>query len=109
MYHDKPRRPLGRLALLMLAALAVFCSAVFLLGQRLTADLDAQGADALRRAVQDAAVQCYAVEGAYPESPDVLVQHYGLSYNHRDYLVSYTAYASNQPPTIAVLRKEKPD
>ena len=56
-------------------------------------------------AVRRAALACYAVEGAYPQSLEELERGYGLAYNKDAYIVSYDAFASNIMPNIQVLRK----
>ena len=56
-------------------------------------------------AVRRAALTCYAVEGAYPQSLKELERGYGLAYNKDAYIVSYDAFASNIMPNIQVLRK----
>ena len=56
-------------------------------------------------AVRRAALTCYAVEGAYPQSIKELERGYGLAYNKDAYIVSYDAFASNIMPNIQVLRK----
>ena len=56
-------------------------------------------------AVRSAALTCYAVEGAYPQSLEELERGYGLAYNKEAYIVSYDAFASNIMPDIQVLRK----
>lgn len=54
-------------------------------------------------AVARAAVSCYAIEGAYPQELDYLVEHYGLILNEDKYVVHYGAFASNVMPEIAVI------
>ena len=56
-------------------------------------------------AVRSAALTCYAVEGAYPQSLEALKHGYGLAYNEDAYIVVYDAFASNVMPDIQVLRK----
>ena len=56
-------------------------------------------------AVRRAALTCYAVEGAYPQSIKELERGCGLAYNKDAYIVSYDAFASNIMPNIQVLRK----
>lgn len=56
-------------------------------------------------AVRRAALTCYAVGGAYPQSLEELERGYGLAYNKDAYIVSYDAFASNIMPNIQVLRK----
>lgn len=53
-------------------------------------------------AVRNAALTCYAVEGAYPENVEYLRENYGLAYDQSRYMVSYDAFAVNQVPTIFV-------
>ena len=76
------------------------------LARRIGHDLDAQGAAALRQAVLEAAVQCYAVEGRYPESLERLEREYGVQINHDRYIVTYDVFATNQLPDVQVLQKE---
>lgn len=68
-----------------------------------TAETETQGALSVRTAVMDAAMQCAAVEGAYPSSLDYLEEHYGLIVNHDDFAVTYEAFASNLPPSVVVV------
>lgn len=60
------------------------------------------GLEAIRQAVMRAAVNCYSIEGAYPESLDYLKEHYGLRYDEERYLVSYDAFAQNLLPDVFV-------
>ena len=53
-------------------------------------------------AVHNAALTCYAVEGAYPNDLEYLRTHYGLAYDQSRYFVTYSAFASNQLPDIYV-------
>lgn len=66
-------------------------------------DIRETGRAAVREAVLRSAVECYALEGAYPESLDYLEQHYGLTVNKKDYIVTYEVFANNQLPTVKVL------
>lgn len=108
MFHDHPKMSLSRkIALgviaMVLAALVLWgCGALYGLVNR---DMDEQAAAALRQTVIDAAVQCYAVEGKYPESLDVLEQEYGVQINHARFIVTYDVFASNQLPDVTVLEK----
>ena len=69
----------------------------------LSRQLRQESREAIRDAVLRSAVQCYAVEGVYPESLRYLEEHYGLRVNHRDYIVAYQAFASNCLPDVQVL------
>lgn len=110
MYHIK--RVLSLRARLITAAvlLAVLVLAALGLGLMLGSrqvgrDLDTASAQALRQAVLQAAVQCYAVEGSYPASLDYLEENYGLLVNHDRFIVTYEAFASNLMPQVNVLER----
>ena len=57
-------------------------------------------------AVRNAALTCYAVEGAYPEDVEYLRQNYGLAYDQDRYMVSYDAAMGNMVPVIYVTEVE---
>lgn len=57
-------------------------------------------------AVRNAALTCYAVEGAYPNDLEYLREHYGLAYDQNRYFVIYNTFASNQLPDINVVEWE---
>ena len=62
--------------------------------------------DILRQAVARSAVQCYALEGAYPPDVRYLEEHYGLSIDHDRYIIHYRVDGSNLPPDIDVYPKK---
>ncbi len=64
-----------------------------------------QAASSVRQAVLDSAMQCFAIEGAYPSSITYLEENYGLSLNKDDYQIMYEAFAGNLPPTVKVVAK----
>lgn len=108
MYHERPIRPLRRRAAAWLAAAAA-CAVLAVLcawgAGRIGQDLAGKGAQALRATVLERAVQCYAVEGAYPPSLAYLEENYGLQIDHSRYIVAYEAFAPNLLPDVAVLQK----
>ena len=57
----------------------------------------------VRDAVRNAALTCYAVEGAYPESLEHLRSNYGLAYDEDRYRVHYDAFSVNLVPEIFVV------
>ena len=59
--------------------------------------------EAIRDTVLRCSVECYAVEGAYPDSLSYLEDRYGLTVNHQDFIVTYEVFASNQLPEVQVL------
>lgn len=108
MYHDKPRKTRVQSfarALAVLLALAAVVWGITVLDTRVNADLQEQAAAALKQAVMDAVVQCYAVEGKYPQDLDTLEKEYGVQINHQRFIVTYDVFASNQLPDVSVLVK----
>ena len=65
--------------------------------------------DFVTKAVHNAALTCYAVEGAYPTSLEYLRSNYGLAYDQSRYLVRYDAFGSNLMPDISVTEVEASD
>lgn len=88
------------LPILLLIVTAVFAAAVL---PSMQSRICEGGRTAVSEAVLRSAVECYSVEGAYPESLDHLIENYGLSINRNRYIVVYNAFASNQLPDIQVL------
>ena len=108
MYHIKRVLSLRtRLAMAagLLAVLALLIASFALGSRQVGRDLDSASAQALRQAVLQAAVQCYAVEGSYPASLDYLEENYGLLVNHDRFIVTYEAFASNLMPQVNVLER----
>lgn len=94
------RRDVAALALFIAIVLA-FCLVV----DQLTRASDKAELTLVRDAVKNAALTCYAVEGAYPEDLGYLRQHYGLAYNEDRYMIYYDAFASNVLPDIRVVER----
>lgn len=59
--------------------------------------------ESTRNAVIKGAVQCYAVEGRYPESLVYLQKHYGVRYDKDKFIVSYEITGSNRMPQVTVI------
>ena len=97
MQRRRTRRVLGVIAACLLAVILWFT------WDSANMETEAQAAVSVRTAVLDAAMQCAAVEGAYPSTLDYLEEHYGLIINHGDYAVTYEAFASNLPPSVVVV------
>lgn len=84
-------------------AAALVLLAGILLGIRAGRDVRTESRASIRQAVIHAAAVCYGVEGAYPQSLAYLEENYGLTVNHRDFIVVYEAFASNRMPQVQVL------
>lgn len=85
----------------LLCIVLVLAAAVLLANRIGTAQGTAE-TEIVRDAVKNAALTCYAVEGAYPDSVDYLREHYRLAYDEDRYLITYDAFASNMIPDIWV-------
>ena len=106
MYSDKKKKrwPLV-LACCILAAAAALCFIYATSsGSR---DLSREATVSVKETVERAALQCYAVEGAYPPDLDYLIENYGLAVNTDDFYIRYDAFASNLPPDVRVEVKPK--
>ncbi|MBR3742486.1 MAG: hypothetical protein IKN04_18885 [Clostridia bacterium] len=88
----------------LLAIVAVLAAAVLLVNRIDTAQ-DTAETVIVRDAVKNAALTCYAVEGAYPDSVEYLREHYHLAYDEDRYMITYDAFASNMIPDIWVTEK----
>lgn len=65
-----------------------------------------QNIDLLRQSARKAVVQCYSIEGEYPQNMEYLEKNYGLEYNHDKYFIDYELFASNVMPNIDVFERE---
>ena len=104
MYHDSKRRTLLKIMIALLCCTMVFF-AYSSFRKRADSDLSDESAEAIKEAIENAALQCYVIEGAYPNNIEYLKQYYGLSINEKNYYVVYDAYAENQLPDIRIVRK----
>ena len=96
---------MNRRDLIKLLAIVAVLAAAVLLVNRISSAQDSAETDIVRDAVKNAALTCYAVEGAYPDSVDYLREHYHLAYDEDRYLITYDAFASNMIPDIWVTER----
>jgi len=97
---------INRREIAVVLLLALLLGGVWLLVSRVgTAQSGAQ-TQFVEDAVHNAALTCYAVEGAYPDDLDYLRENYGLAYDAERYYVTYDAFASNLLPEIYVTEVE---
>ena len=80
---------------------AVLCAAV-LLTFHLDSRRGVREKELVEQAVRDAALTCYAVEGAYPGDLSYLRTNYQLSYDEEQYMVFYDAWGADVMPDIVV-------
>lgn len=87
------------------ALLVVVCIPVafFLFTGLFGGKVDQESLAMARQSIQRAAVQCYALEGAYPFDFSHLEERYGVTVDRERLLVDYRYIASNLMPDITVL------
>lgn len=61
--------------------------------------------ESLEKALRRGILECYALEGRYPESLDYLIDHYHIIYNEDDFDIQYEIFASNIMPTVTIIDK----
>ena len=66
---------------------------------------DREALELAQRAIRQAAVSCYAMEGAYPASYEELKARTGLAIDEEKYAVFYEVFASNIMPEITVTER----
>ncbi len=59
----------------------------------------------LSDAIDKAVIQCYALEGRYPESFEYLQKYYGIIYDDDLFRVDYVIYGSNMKPDVMIITK----
>ena len=92
-----------------LLGLALFAAAAawMLQGVRQAARVsDEEGLRMAEQAVRQAAVSCYALEGAYPASYADLKQRSGVAVDEERYIVFYEIFASNIMPDVTVRERQ---
>ena len=104
MYRDKTGT---KWKIVLLAAVIAVCVAfvavLIVRSPAVQGEKDAE--ESIKTAIQQSALQCYVVEGAYPPNLKYLEDHYGLRVNTTDYYVVYDAYAENQLPDVRVTKR----
>ena len=93
------RRPVFLWVIFLCGALLFFSLLANQLGRRTALE----GLSLAEESIRRAAVQCYALEGAYPADLSYLVDRYGVSVDPERYFVDYQYTASNLMPDITVL------
>ena len=100
----KEKKFITACVLIAICVVVIFSVSMF----RTTPEETKETAAAIEDTIMERALQCYVIEGAYPESLQYLQDNYGLAVNQEDYLIVYTPFADNLPPEVKVIsRKEE--
>lgn len=99
------KRPRKRLLSWILVFGIFFIGAVFLAegSKRMEETARREQQELLEEAVNQAIVNCFCLEGRYPESIQYLVENYGLQIDFEQYAVSYEIFADNIKPRVKVI------
>ena len=99
----------NRREIAVILLMVLLLAGVWLVVSRLSSTQSSAQTQFVEDAVRNAALTCYAVEGAYPDDLDYLRENYGLAYDQSRYFVTYDAFASNLVPDIFVVEVEGDD
>ena len=97
----------GKKLQIVIPSLVILAAVVFLLlwSRQMFSDQNDRKIRSIRNAIDSRALQCYVIEGSYPESLSYLEENYGLAVNQDAYQIIYTPVAENLPPQVQVIRK----
>lgn len=87
--------------LFFVLVMALFMSGISLLSKSSVRDEK----DILTKAINKDIIHCYAVEGFYPPSMAYIEEHYGLTYDHKKYLVDYESIGNNILPNVMIIER----
>lgn len=96
---------MNRKDLIRICVFAVILAACVFAFDRIGGMQDREETKLVRDAIMEATMECYAVEGFFPDDLDYLRENYRLAYNEDRYLVTYDAFASNRIPGIYVMER----
>ena len=97
------RRIVGSKALLMFVFVVVLAAAMYFSTAGVSGQVRDNQAQFLSDAVRRSAVQCYVLEGRFPDSLSHLEENYGLIIDRDRYAVYYESMGSNLLPRIQVI------
>lgn len=101
---QKQRKIKNKITILVPVMICVIMSAIlWSSSSRIFRETKKRQQESTRNAVIKGAIQCYAVEGRYPESLAYLQKHYGVSYDKDKFIVSYEIMGSNRMPQVTVI------
>ena len=91
--------------ILKLAAIVAMIAVMVMVFGRVGSVEGREENETVREAVKNAALTCYAVEGAYPDSVEYLRDHYRLAYDEERYMVNIKSFATNRAPDVYVVER----
>ncbi|MDO4198729.1 MAG: hypothetical protein Q4D13_07055 [Erysipelotrichaceae bacterium] len=94
------RRQIVSLLLFLLCAVILFMGFNSISSSSSSSDLS-RVEDSLRKGI----IECYAIEGKYPESLDYLRENYGVYFDEESYQLHYRYLGANMMPELMVFEK----
>ena len=92
----------------VLASLLLFAVAfaIFSIGaSNVGSKAEDEGLASTKRAIERAAVLCYATEGFYPPGLTYIEENYGVHIDEEHYVVQYDIFARNVMPAVTVKQR----
>lgn len=97
--------PLWRRLMPALVLVVVLVAALFFGSRVLMTKADSEALSLAEKGIRRAALECYALEGFYPDSVDYLTAHYGVTVDAQTYIIHYQFVASNLMPDVTVISR----
>ena len=91
--------------LIIVIIVAAVCLTVWI--RHSAADESSERIQSIRDTINERTLQCYVIEGAYPESLSYLEENYGLTIDKKTYRIVYQPVAENLPPTVKVIERKE--
>ncbi|MDO4542426.1 MAG: hypothetical protein Q4C00_06340 [Bacillota bacterium] len=104
MIKDRFLDHLGHSVLPIIIFIAVFWAVLACINNVGGAVLDEQ-LSAAEESLRRGAIQCYVLEGAYPEDLNYLAENYGVALNRDEFVYHYNYWGGNIMPDIYVFRR----
>lgn len=104
LFHNREKSYGWLSTILVLAGIVIFFILSF---YKMESTNFEKSCNILADSVRKMAVQCYAIEGQYPQDLDYLQKNYGLSYNEKRFEVHYELIGANLMPDIFVTESEE--
>lgn len=98
-------KTVGLQSFITLLLMAVILVASFQAVQNVAMDRNEDRSKAIETVLLQAAVQCYALEGSYPQNLEYLKENYGIILDDAHYYYFYDIQGANIAPKIAVIKR----
>ena len=107
MQKNKPKQKPAWPKVLASVLLFAVAFAIFSIGtSNIGSSAKDEGLASTKRAIERAAVLCYATEGFYPPGLSYIEEHYGVHIDEDHYVVQYDVFAKNVMPAITVKQRQ---